>query len=242
MSDRNVLLVQVRDPEDPMALHEQECIRRRLVPRRYDMTVRNALGSPADPRWVDGHGAVIIGGSGNFSVHDPRSAEWVRALCGLVAEVLSRNLPGFGLCFGHQLLGHHLGVPVATDPARAEVGTVVVHWSEAAQRDPVFGALGGSARVQTGHSDHVTGIPAEVELFGHNETLTTQAFKVRGSRFYSTQFHPDLTAEEARGRYLAYRGSEGARATDPPADCPSRKFLLGEDDSTQLLGRFLDLV
>ncbi|MFT7624148.1 MAG: GMP synthase (glutamine-hydrolyzing) [Myxococcota bacterium] len=236
-----LLLLQVRTPGDPMAPQEQGCIERRIGTRTVQMTTRNVIGESAHPDWLDGHDAIVIGGSGAFSVHDPRSVAWVEPLRGLLDAALKRQIPGFGVCFGHQLLGLHLGSRVETVPAHAEVGTQSFTLTEAGKADAVFGQLPETFRGQTGHSDAVMSIPSGVELLATSPVLETQVFKVRGTHFYSAQFHPDLTGQEARGRWIAYHRALEAVGAAPPATNPD-VFHADQDDASRLLGMWLDVL
>jgi GMP synthase (glutamine-hydrolysing) len=132
-----------------------------------------------------------------------------------------------------------LGCPIKTIPEHAELGTVEVEVTQAGRVCPVFGALGPRFRVHTGHSDHVTGVPAGVELLAQNDALRTQAFRVRGTRFFSTQFHPDMTGQEGHDRYLAYR----RHFTDGDLELAlanAAQFRPGQDESCALIGRVAD--
>lgn len=222
-----------------MLSHEAECVRARLGDREVTFSTRNAVPERADPSWLDGVDLLFIGGSGDFSVHHPQSAPWVTPLRDVLERALSDKLPGLAICFGHQMLGLHLGHPVATVPAHAELGTVEVKLTAEGRRCPVFGALGSRFWVHTGHSDHVTGTPDEVVLLAENAALRTQAFRVRGTPFFSTQFHPDMTGQEARDRYLSYR----QHFTDGDLELAlanAAKFTPGEDASCDLIGRVTD--
>jgi len=204
----SLLLVQIRPLDGEMARHEVDCIRRRLGDIEASINVRNVFAETPDIDWLQGQDAMVIGGSGAFSVHDPRSEEWVTELRHVLDACLERALPSLGICFGHQLLGLHLGVEVVTDLARREVGTLAFSLTEAGAKDPLFGTLGPEAgsvfRATTGHTDHVTRCPADTTLLATNETSPVQALKVNGAPFYSTQFHPDLNGGEARARYLSF--------------------------------------
>jgi len=234
------LLIQVRAPDDPMLSHEADCVKTRMGGRDIAFTTRNAVPEPADPSWLDGVDLLFIGGSGDFSVHHPKSEPWVTPLRRVLDRALSDGLPGLAICFGHQMLGLHLGHPVATIPAHAELGTVEVELTAAGKTCPVFSGLGARFWVHTGHSDHVTGIPNEVTLLAQNAALRTQAFRVTGTPFYSTQFHPDMTGQEARDRYLSYR----QHFTDGDLELAlanAAKFTPGQDASCDLIGRVTDL-
>jgi GMP synthase (glutamine-hydrolysing) len=235
-----VLLIQIRDWDNPMAEHELECVERRFHGRRVQITARNAKTHIAEPEWLDGQDALVIGGSGAYSVHDPRSTRFVYPLRDLLERALEDDIPGFGICFGHQLLGHHLGVEVVTDDERAERGTIDVELTERGKDDPLFSQLGQSFRAHTGHTDHVTRAPDTVQLLARTDLVETQAFKVTDRRFYTAQFHPDVTAAEARARYegLATQAAQyGRRGYEEHAE----RFELGRDETEVLLGRFLDL-
>jgi GMP synthase (glutamine-hydrolysing) len=224
-----------------MSAHEEACVRRRLGARAFTLQVRNALVEPAQASWLDDCDAFILGGSGDFSVHHPESQAWVTPLRSVIEAALVQERPGFGICFGHQLLGYHLGAPVETDPRHAEMGTVDVDVTAAGRQSHLLSGLPLRFPVHTGHSDCVTEVPPGVEVIASNARLHTQAFKVEGQLFYSVQFHPDMSGAEARARYLAYR--EGfAQRLDPSALDRAERFALGRDDSTALLGRFLDEV
>ena len=109
---RQILLVQVRDPKDIMIGHEVECIRNRFGRRPYTLHVRNAVEEQGHPNWLEGMDGFLIGGSGDFSVHHPKSQRWVPALRTILDRALEDAIPSFGICFGHQLLGRHLGSEV----------------------------------------------------------------------------------------------------------------------------------
>lgn len=226
-----------------MAAHEEACVRRRLETsdHSFELAVRNTLVQPADPRWLDGADAFVIGGSGAFSVHDPRSQPWVTPMRTFLDRALAKRIPGFGICFGHQLLGVHMGANVRTEAAHAEVGTIDLELTEAGRRDRVFGGLDQPLRAQTGHSDSVMSVPEGVELLATSTKLDTQAFKVRDAPMWSAQFHPDLTGAEARARYEAYQAALARSNVDAPREGTDR-FLAGADEASALLGRFLDVV
>ena len=224
-----------------MLLHEQRCVARRAEPLDIAWSPHNVVETPVGPEVLAGVDAVVIGGSGDYSVYHPLSRRWVDPLARLVDAALEQGVPGFGICFGHQLLGEVLGGTVSLDPQTAEVGTVSLRLTDAGMADPVFGRLQEGFRAHTGHTDRVRSTPAGVDLMATGDTLTTQAFRVRGAPFWSAQFHPDLTGAEARSRYLAYRAaldSPNPDSEDPRADRAER-FEPGADETAQLLAWFL---
>ncbi len=217
-----------------MLAHELACFERRLAGQHVELRTHNAVAETAQRAWLDDLDGMMIGGSGNFSVHHPDSQAWVGPLRHVLESALERRLPGFGVCFGHQLLGMHLGATVRTSDAHEELGTHGFQLTEAGRRCKLFGSLSPSFQAHTGHTDCVTEVPSGVELLASNERLETQAFKVRGAPFYTTQFHPDLVADEARERYL----SSKARP-DPASRARARSFRRIAEKVGGLLGSFV---
>ncbi len=240
-SPLRVLLVQIRDADDPGIAHERQCIARRLGAQHVELVILDGLAGQIDSQSLDRVDALLIGGSGDYSVHDSRSAKCVAGLRRLLDQVLERQLPAFGICFGHQLLGYHLGGAIQTADAQAEIGTISLELTAAGRTDPLFSELPVEFGAHTGHSDHVTAVPAGVELLAVGQRLVTQAFHVRGAPFYTTQFHPDMTGTEAITRYLTYQDAFAATLPNQTTGALDR-FRPGVDASTVLLARFLELL
>ncbi len=220
-----LLLIQIREADGFSARHEQGCMRR-CIPD-VDWVVRSALGDalPA-ATWLDGVDGFVIGGSGNLSlVEDEPNHPWVPGLRHLLDEAMTRTLPGLCICFGHQLLGLHLGADVVTDRTRGEAGTITVERvaedALLAGPDPFF--------VHTGHSDHVMAVPTGTTLLARTERSEVQALRVNGTHLYSTQFHPDLTAGEAVERYHQAFGH------GPEATAAAARFDGNKDHHTEAL-------
>lgn len=238
----NVLLIQLREHADPMAEHEVQCIQRRIGYRQVQLRTRNAYVERADRGWLDGVDALIIGGSGDFSVHHPLSEPWVTGLRHIIEHALEQATPGFGLCFGHQLLAYHLDCEILTSEHHTEIGTAEFRLTELGRSCDLFSTLPSTFNAHTGHSDHVVDTHHMLERIAENDLIDNQAFRVAGTRFYSTQFHPDLTGEEARNRYLAYNHRFKGAVPSLERLRKAERFQPGLDEATALLGRFVDLI
>ncbi len=237
----DLLLIQIREPGHAMEAHERDCVIRRIGGRAVRVRTANVFAERPRSSWLYGADAVVIGGSGSFSVQDPRSHPWVDHLRDLVDESLRKQIPGFAICFGHQLLGMHLGQEVVTDEDRRESGTVSVALTQTGVDDPIFGRFGGDFHVNTGHTDRVVSVPAGTTLIARNDTVETQAFRVDGAPWWSVQFHPDLTAAEATQRYRAFE-SALAREQGRPPDVDLELFHERGDQASELIGWWLDHV
>lgn len=234
-----ILLIQARNIEDGMGAHEIHCIRARLSSTSAELVTRNALTERACADWLQGMDGLIIGGSGAYSVHHPDSQQWVNPMRDVIEVALTTQLPSFGLCFGHQLLGMHLGAQVVTDPTCEEVGTVTVELTESGAAHALFDGFPSAFPCHTGHSDHVVSTPESVDLLVTSPRTLCQAFQVRGAPFFSTQFHPDLLGAEAQARYLANkRGPDGR--PDAVSLSNAQAYRPGDDVSTSLLARFVE--
>ena len=236
---KRLLLVQVRRRDDPLLEHERRCIRTRLECSNVDVEARNAVAENVATHLLDDFDFLVVGGSGDFSVHHPGSEAWVTMIRRLFDAAIARKLPSFGICFGHQVLGLHFGGEVRTGGEGEEAGTVEVSLTKEGRRDELFGTLRGSFGAHTGHSDYVVGVPRGLTLLGSSSRLSTQIFRVDEAPIYSTQFHPDLTASEAQYRYELFVGSKGAN--EPSPQQPLAKFDPQQDEISTLLARFVEI-
>jgi GMP synthase (glutamine-hydrolysing) len=98
-----------------------------------------------------------------------------------------------------------LGGDVRHDEAATEVGTFEITLTRAAANDDLFRGLPPNFRVQLGHKDRAITMPDNVTLLARSERCPYQAFKVNNALIYATQFHPELTKHNNRGRFLRYR-------------------------------------
>ncbi len=199
---RTGVVLQIRRLSDPMLNHERRCFERRLS--GCQIRFHNVFQETPNRQWLDDSQTLIIGGSGSLSVHDYEARPWMSELRELMEIALERNLPTLGICFGHQLLGLHLGATVVDDGSGHERGTIDIHLTAEGEADPMLRTYGKSLAVNTGHMEHVEDLPNHLRLLGATEDVEGQIFKVSGKKFYSTQFHPELLASEAKQRYRAF--------------------------------------
>jgi len=147
-----------------------------------------ALPDAAAPR------AVVITGSAAM-VTD--RLEWSERAAPWLLEVLARETPVLGICYGHQLLAHALGGVVGANPRGREIGTIEVDLADAAASDPLLGGLGPRLVVSASHRQSVLHLPEAARHLGGNATDPNQAFAI-GARVWGVQFHPEWDHEVAR--------------------------------------------
>lgn len=197
-----VLVLQVRDEDDPMGPQELACFRRRLP--GVDVQGASVLWGRVGPAELDGFDAVMVGGSGRYSCVG-NCEDWYRAACATLETVLERRLPLFASCWGIQALGAVLGVPIVHDVENREIGTFPVHLTDAGLADPLFAGLPPSFPAQLGHQDRLSGLPPGATLLAFSDRCPVQSFRLEGVPVYATQFHPEMTRSENLERLQVYR-------------------------------------
>lgn len=205
---RPFLLLSTR-ADDAAADGELEAIARfgGLDPDREIRRVRLEAGPLPELDLADWSG-VVVGGS-PFNASDPPEEKSdvqrrVEAeLHGLLDEVVARDFPFLGACYGVGTLGVHQGGVI--DRTYGEpVGTVPVTLTEAGRRDPVFAALPPTFDAFVGHKEAVHVPPPGAVVLASSPGCPVQAFRIR-SNLYATQFHPELDAPGMVTRVEVYR-------------------------------------
>ena len=117
-----------------------------------------------------------------------------------------------------------------------ESGTVEV---QGVQEDPVFARVGSRFHVHTGHTDLVESVPDGCRLLASTGRVPVQALRMDTAPWWTAQFHPDLTHDEAAERYRAFARaleSEGGQARPGPS------YEARGDQASTLLGAWFDEV
>jgi len=210
-----VLVLQARPPGDTMLEHEQQCFARATGLDGDTLRFVNVAIERPSMALLDGLDALLVGGSGHFSVTRP-DQPFFAPMAELLLEVVERGLPTFASCFGFQLLATALGGSVINDPARREVGSFRIALTADGRQDPLFGSLPAEFTAQQGHVDRVERLPAGVLHLAASERSPYQALRVQGKPIWATQFHPELDQAGNYRRYLAYIAKYGPSAFAEP--------------------------
>jgi GMP synthase (glutamine-hydrolysing) len=233
MSTPRALLVSLRDPHDPMARQEQRCfaVRAELPVEAVDLHPMSE-GPPTREKLLR-YDAIFFGGSGAYSVLD--DVAWIRDGLRTLVEVVELRIPAWASCFGFQGLSLALGGEVIRDDARQELGAYELSLTAAGRADPVIGVLPPVFWGQEGHHDHVMRLPPGVTLLATGAGIENQAFRVDGTPFYASQFHPELTSETTIERFVHY----SALYSQPGTDAEQVVALLRSGRDTEEMGRVL---
>jgi GMP synthase (glutamine-hydrolysing) len=209
------LLLQVRNPGDPMSGHEIECFERCFDLASGQVEIFDLLSGAPSASQIDAVDVVLLGGSGDYSV--ARGGPWLGAALDAMVGLYESSKPTFASCWGFQAMARALGGEVVTDRSRAEVGVTWMELTDAGVKDPVFGPLGRHFQGLSGHEDHVVSLPDGASLLASSARSANQAFHFPGKPIYCTQFHPELDKAGLVSRiamYPSYLPLAGASSLD----------------------------
>lgn len=148
-------------------------------------------------------GVVIFGG--DMGAHEGATHPSIDLTTDLARRAVERDIPVFGLCLGHQILGAALGgelQPASTN----EAGFTTV---SVGAEDRWLGGFTGELSTVQWHTDQVT-LPPGATLLATNDAAPNQAFRL-GSAI-GTQFHLEADARVLR----LWQQYEGLDADVPP--------------------------
>ena len=154
------------------------------------------------------YSGVLLGG-GPFNSSDPveeKSPVQRRVeaeLRSLLDEVVDRDLPFFGACYGIGTLGVHQGGVV--DRTYGEpVGCVPITLTPAGTADPVLAGVPERFDALVGHKEACRVLPPTAVLLASAPACPVQMFRV-GQHVYATQFHPELDVDGVVTRARVYQ-------------------------------------
>ena len=234
------LLLQSR-PEDEAAENEYEGFLRAagLEPAHLDRIRMEA--APIPPFDLDAYSGVIIGGS-PFNSGDPeesKSAVQRRVeaeLQPLLDEIVERDFPFLGACYGIGTLGVHQGGLI--DRTYGEpVGAVPVTVTDDGARDPLLAGLPATFDAFVGHKEACTVLPPSATLLATTPGCPVQMFRVK-TNLYATQFHPELDHDGIITRIRVYQHA-GYFPPEEIDDLIARVVLADVTESTKVLRNFV---
>ncbi len=201
------LLLASRD-EDVAADDEYAAILRfgALLPGQLHR-VRMERG-PLPPIDLDRYSGVIVGG-GPFNASTPpeeksRTQRRVEAeLTPLLDEIVERDFPFLGACYGVGTLGAHQGA-IIDETYAEEVGPVSITLTEDGRSDPLLAGVPDTFAAFVGHKEAVRALPANATLLATSAACPVQMFRIK-TNLYATQFHPELDLEGILTRIQVYQ-------------------------------------
>ena len=175
-----------------------------------DELVRVRLEAEPMPRFdLDDLSGIFVGG-GPFNASDPlekKSTAQRRVeaeFASLLDEVVARDFPFLGACYGIGTLGAHQGAVI--DRRYGEpISVVPVTTTPAGASDPLLEGMPATFEAFVGHKEAISQLPASATLLASSPGCPVQMFRV-GENVYATQFHPELDLEGIITRIHAYAG------------------------------------
>jgi GMP synthase (glutamine-hydrolysing) len=157
---------------------------------------------------LDDYAGILLGG-GPFNSSDPEESKSAvqrrveRELAGLLDEVVARDFPFFGACYGVGTLGVHQGG--AVDRTHAEpIGAVRIELTDDGLSDPVLDGVPERFDAFVGHKEACRVLPPSATLLASSAGCPVQMFRV-GRNVYATQFHPELDVAGIITRVRVYQ-------------------------------------
>ena len=153
-------------------------------------------------------GVIVGGGPGCVSDAEAEKSPVEKriedAVLGLMPEIVGRDLPFLGCCYGIGILGHYLGAPVGKGRYGEGVGAVTCRVTEAGRTDPVLAGMPEAFDALVGHKEAVEALPAGCVHLVASDPCPFQMIR-RGRHVYATQFHPEADGDGFALRIRIYR-------------------------------------
>ena len=126
----------------------------------------------------------IIFTGGPSSVYDPASPQ-------VEPAIFELGIPILGICYGCQLLAHHLGgrVTAGTGDTAREYGKTETYFNTDCK---LFKGLPQEGVTWMSHGDYMEKVPVGFSLAAHSDACPTVAICDEKRSFYGVQFHPEV--------------------------------------------------
>ena len=110
-------------------------------------------------------------------------------------KIFTLGLPILGICYGCQLIAHHLGgkVTAAQDDTAREYGKTETFFDTSCE---IFHGLKASSITWMSHGDYMAKVPEGFTLCAHSAACPTVGICDETRRIYGVQFHPEVNHTE----------------------------------------------
>lgn len=154
---------------------------------------------------LDNYSGVIVGG-GPFNSSDEQKDALQREVeawfTDVLAEVIDRDYPFFGACYGVGLLGT-AGHGVVSRKHGEQAAVIEVSSTSEGAADPILTGVPTQFHAIVGHKEAIEELPAGATLLATGKNCPVQLFRL-GRNAYASQFHPELDADTFAQRLQIY--------------------------------------
>jgi GMP synthase (glutamine-hydrolysing) len=193
------------------------------------------------PVRLDDYSGVLVGG-GPYNSSDPDDAKTdtqkrvEREVAALLDEIVDRDFPFLGACYGVGTLGVYAGGVI--DRTYGEgVGPLSIELTDEGLADPLLAGLPRRFTAYGGHKEAVRVLPPEAVLLATSEASPVQMFRLR-TNLYATQFHPELDLDGIVERVRVYK-SYGYFAPEEADDVVARSREVTVTEPRRILKNFV---
>ena len=131
-------------------------------------------------------GIIFTGGPGSVYAPDAPQVD---------PAVFELGIPVLGICYGCQLMAHHLGgeVTPAQDASAREYGKTLTTYDVSCK---LFHGLSEQSVSWMSHGDYMAKVPTGFALTAHSAACPNVAIADESRGFYGVQFHPEVNHTE----------------------------------------------
>ncbi|MCC3265439.1 glutamine amidotransferase [Arthrobacter gengyunqii] len=190
---------------------------------------------------LDDYSGIIVSGS-PFNASDPDSSKselQLRVeseLGALLDDVVERDFPFLGACYGVGTLGRHQGGTVDRQFGEA-IGAVDIKLTADGRQDPLLDGVPDSFTAFVGHREAISVLPPNAVNLAGSSSCPVQMFRIK-ENLYATQFHPELDVPGLLTRITVYRHA----GYFPPEEADTVKASVRDADVSVpplILGNFV---
>jgi len=156
---------------------------------------------------------IVMGGPMNVYEYDKH--RWLRPEREAIRAAINAGKRVLGICLGAQLIADVLGGQVARN-RNAEIGWFDVTLTAAGRSSKIFGEGPDTFPAFHWHGDTFA-IPPGYDCLASSEACANQAFATRDARVVALQFHPEVTASNAR-LWFEHERPEPSRYVQTPEE------------------------
>jgi len=205
--------------------------------KRVELTQESIAGIQ-----LEDFSAVIVGGGApcvSDKEKDETQTRFESELDALLNEVVQKDFPYFGACYGLGTLVQFCGGRVSKDPNFAEdVAALDITITDEGKNDPLLKGLPTPFRAFAGHKESCIALPEGAVLLASSAKCPNHMIRL-GKNVYATQFHPELDVENMLVRIDVYKNA----GYFPPEEAGALAEQVKDEDITvpmEILKRFVE--